>query len=107
MLNRLAVRTPASTVATQTREVGAEANPEKTLKSPDSNQIRAARALLGVVEFASATTFVVSAATVATAPWWLDAIPAVGTVGDLAQSAVVAVVAGVTFGLAAKARDDL
>jgi hypothetical protein len=57
------------------------------------------------VELATGFTFVGASMMALSAPWWLNAIPAVGTTGEAVMSAVVAVTAGVAFGHVAAERE--
>lgn len=57
------------------------------------------------VELATGFTFVGASMMALSAPWWLNAIPAVGTTGEAVVSAVVAVTAGVAFGHVAAERE--
>lgn len=60
-----------------------------------------------VTEVAAAASFTMHTAMVLTAPWWLDAIPAVGTTGDLACAAAAAVLSGIALGHIAGKREEI
>ena len=66
------------------------AETQKTIGAPKEAELTPLGAIAG-------TTMVVAGAMAVTAPWWLNAIPAVGTPGEAAAAAVTAVVAGIVF----------